>query len=264
MPHAPNGSGSAISPPPGQPARPAPSGPGAGVPVSVWTDLPAPPTCPGDGPCAGPVTLQTAAQITAAFTRPGDLVLAPDGSAAVIQAAATAGRRVLGLVPDPARGTRLLAGLRACLDPVARPLARLRPGGPATLLAPGNPDAGQAALVITGCHAPGCPAATGAPDAPAAGLLYAACQRGLAPGGVLALIPPSPLPGGRLADRPGQVTAAARAAGLIYAQHIVLVHATIHGGQLTPQPALTGPVPLPGGHRIHSDLLIFTKPGSRS
>jgi hypothetical protein len=231
------------------------------VPVSVWTGLPAPPTCPGDGPCAGPVTLQTAAQITAAFTRPGDLILAPDGSAAVIQAAATAGRHVLGLVPDPVRDTRLPAGLRACLDPAARPLARLRPGGPAALLAPGDPAAGQAALVITGCHTPGCPAVAGQPGT---GLLYAACQRVLAPGGVLAVIPPSPAVGGRLIDRPGQVTAAARAAGLIYAQHIVLVHAAIHRGQLTLQPALTGLAPLPAGHRIHSDLLIFTKPGSRS
>jgi hypothetical protein len=264
MPHAPNGSGSAISPPPGQPVRPAVSGAGAGVPVSVWTGLPAPPSCPSAGTCAGPVTLQAAAQITAAYTRPGDLVVAPDGSAAVIQAAATAGRHALGLVPNPVRDTRLLAGLRACLDPAARPLARLRPGGPATLLAPGNPAAGQAALVITGCHNPGCPAVAGEAAQPGAGLLYAACQRVLAPGGVLAIIPPSPAAGGRLADLPGQVTAAARAAGLIYAQHIVLVHAAIHGGQLTPLPAVTGPALLPGGHRIHSDLLILTKPGRRS
>jgi hypothetical protein len=264
MPHSRNGSGSAISPLPGQPFRTAVGGMGAGVPVSVWTGLPAPQICPGDGPCAGPVTIQAAVQITAAFTRPGDLVLAPDGSAAVIQAAAAAGRHVLGLVPDPIRDTRLLDSLRACLDPAARPLARLRPGGPAALLAPGDPAAGQAALVITGCHAPGCPAGASEAGAPAAGLLYDACQRVLAPGGVLAVIPPSPLSGGRLSDLPGQVTAAARAAGLIYAQHIVLVHATIHGGQLTPQPAITGPAPLPGGHRIHSDLLILTKPGSRS
>jgi hypothetical protein len=231
--------------------------------VSVWTGLPTPPTCPGDGPCAGPVTLQAAAQITAAFTRPGNLVLAPDGSAAVIQAAATAGRHVLGLVPDPVRDTRLLAGLRACLDPAARPLARLRPGGPAALLAPGNPAAGQAALVITGCHAPGCPAGVSAADAATTGLLYAACQRVLAPGGVLAVITTSPASGGRLTDLPGQVTAAARAAGLIYAQHIVLVHAAIHRSQLTPPPALAGSAGPPGGRCIHSDLLIFTKPGGR-
>ena len=42
-------------------------------------------------------------------------------------------------------------------------------------------------------------------------------------------------PGG-LRDDPGEVIAAARAAGLVYAQHIVALHAAITGGQLTPGP----------------------------
>ena len=65
---------------------------------------------------------------------------------------------------------------------------------------------------------------------------------------------------------PGEVIAAARAAGLIYAQHIVALHAAITDGQLTPGPRrpparheAAGP---PAVHaRVHSDLLVFTKPG---
>ena len=161
---------------------------------------------------------------------------------------------------SPAGGCAV-AGLPAGLDPAAWPLARLRPGGPDLLLAPGDPDAGQAALAITGCHGPGCcsPREPGGADGPA--LLYAACQRVLAPGGVLAVITASRAPGGQLADLAGHAVAAARAAGLVYAQHIVLVHAAIDGDHLAPDPAATAPVSRAGGTSIHSDLLVFTKPG---
>jgi hypothetical protein len=232
---------------------PGPAGPG--VPVSIWPGLPAPAACRGPVPCPGPVTAAAAGKAIAAFSRPGDLVAAPDGSPAVIKAAAAAGRRVLGLIPP---GGRALAGLPAGLDPAARPLARLRPGGPDLLLAPGDPDAGQAALAITGCHGPGCcTQEPGGIEDPA--LLYAACQRVLAPGGVLAVVTASRALDGQLADLAGHTVAAARAAGLIYAQHIVLVHAAIDGDQLAPDPA--APVSRAGGTCIHSDLLVFTKPG---
>jgi len=125
---------------------------------------------------------------------------------------------------------------------------------------PGGPDAGQAALAITGCHGPGCCSPSG-PGAPGLALLYAACERVLAPGGVLAVITATAGPGGQHTGLAGHTVAAARAVGLIYAQHIVLVHAVIDGDQLTPQPAATAAASGAGGHRIHSDLLVFTKPG---
>jgi len=227
------------------------------VPVSIWPGLPAPAAGRSPATCPGPVTAAAAARAIAAFSRPGELVAAPDGSLAVIEAAAAAGRRVLGVIPA---GEHAVAGLPAS----AAPSARLRPGGPGALLAPGDPDAGQAALAITGCHGPGCCSSLepGGPDGPA--LLYAACQRVLAPGAVLAVVTASRALGGQLADLAGHAVAAARAAGLVYAQHIVLVHAAIDGDHLAPDPAATAPVSRAGCHQIHSDLLVFTKPGGAS
>jgi hypothetical protein len=227
------------------------------VPVSIWPDLPAPAAGCGQALCPGPVTAAAAGKVVAAFSRPGDLVAAPDGTLAVIEAAAAAGRRVLGLIPA---GGRAAAGLPAGLDPAARPLARLRPGGPGRLLTPGDPDARQAALAITGCHGPGCCSSRepGGADDPA--LVYAACERVLAAGGVLVVITASRSLDGQLADLAGHPVAAARAAGLVYAQHIVLVHAAIVGDHLAPEPAATAPAGRAGGTQIHSDLLVFTKP----
>jgi len=197
---------------------------GPGVPLSVWAGLPAPDCAPPGQPRGGPVTTAAAARITGSFSWPGDLIVNIDGSPAVTEAAAAAGRVVLGLTP----------------------------GGAARLLVPGDPDAGTAALVITGC--PG-------PEPDGGGLLYAASERVLRPGGVLAVITPGPGGDGPPGDLAGHAVAAARAAGLTYAQHIVLVHAAIHGDRLDP----AGPAPAtgspPGGTRVHTDLLVFTKPG---
>jgi hypothetical protein len=252
MPYPHNGPRPAVPPVSGghgtEPGGPEAGGTGPGVPLSIWPDLPAPRSGP-HGPCAGPVTARAAGKVIAAFTRPGDLVAAPDGCTAVTEAAAAAGRPVLALIPAPGRDGRVIA--------------RLLPGGPGLLL-PGDPGAGQAALAITGWHAAGCCAGSGpepGEDGPEPGLVHAACQRALRPGGVLAVITAGPANGGQLADLTGHAVATARAAGLVYAQHIVLVHAAIRGSQLAPDPAAGDGAGLPGGSRIHSDLLIFTKPG---
>jgi hypothetical protein len=157
--------------------------------------------------------------------------------------------------------------IRPCLgrdlDPALRPLARVRPGGPALLLQAGNPEAGQAALAVTGCGEPGaCPAGTPGTSEPATdpGLLYAACQRVLRPDGVLAVIATSTPCRGRLRDHPGEAITRARAAGLVYAQHIVAAHAAIRDSQIAPGEDAARPGP---AHvRIHSDFLVFTKPGT--
>ena len=224
-----------------------PSRTGLGVPVTIWPGLPA-------APGAGPVTLAAAERVIAAFSRPGDLVAAIDGSTVVIEAAAAAGRHVLGFIVCGDVNTEL----RCRLDPQARPFARMRPGSLAQLLAAGDPDAAQAALAITSnCPGP----STCANDGQGHGLLYAASERVLRPGGVLAVITTSHSPGTQIVGDAGQAVAHARAAGLIYAQHIVLMHAAISGDQLAPDPTAAA-IARPGGIPIHSDLLVFTKPGS--
>jgi hypothetical protein len=236
----------------GQPAGPAPDtttagshaadGAGPGVPLSIWPGLPAHDILDGQS-CGGPVTAAAARRVIDAFSLPGDLVAVVGGPAAVAGAAAAAGRRVLTLTAGPAP-------------------ARQRPGLPAALPPPGDPAAGTAGLAIAGWRGPGCcgspPGSTGGEAGP--GPAFAACERVLRPGGVLAVITGPAASAGTTSRTAGSLVAAARAAGLVYAQHIVLVRAAIDGDHLVP--AAPGPGPAaPGGSPAHDDLLVFTKPG---
>ena len=154
--------------------------------------------------------------------------------------APTAGRRVFTLAPGPVP-------------------ARQRPGPPAALPPPGDPAAGTA---VAGWCGPGCcgsqPGSADGEQDP--GPLFAACQRVLRPGGVLAVITGPAAPGRTTAGTAGSIVAAARAAGLVYAQHIVLVRAGIDGDRLAPA-APDPAAATPGGSPAHDDLLVFTKPG---
>ena len=214
-----------------------------GVPVTIWPGLPAPVAGHSPAACPGPVTAAAAARAISAFSRPGDLVAAPDGSPAVIEAAAAAGRRVLGLIPA---GEHAVAGLPASRRPggpaaARRPRRSARAGGPRRRAGrPGHHRLPRRRLLLL-------PEPGGGND-PA--LVYAACQRVLAPGGVLAVITASRASGGQLADLAGHAVAAARAAGLVYAQHIVLVHAAIDGDHLTPDPAAPLPPAGPAAPRF--------------
>jgi hypothetical protein len=221
MPHPPRHAGQLPAPPAvpcpagtgGQQAGPAASGPGIGEPLSVWPATPAPGPAPGPGP--------EAAHVITSFSRPGELVVIPAaGTGTLLSAAAAAGRRVLGPFPGPADCHAASSRLDQDLDPARRPQAHLRAGGPGLLLEAGCPETGQAALAITGRGRPG-----------DGGMLYTACERMLRPGGVLAVLTASTPCRSGLRDDPGEVIAAARAAGLIYAQHIVALHAAITAGQ---------------------------------
>ncbi|HET9972559.1 MAG TPA: hypothetical protein VFQ68_30285 [Streptosporangiaceae bacterium] len=248
-PFSPAGDGEPVGPTPDATSAGsrAAGGAGPGVPLSIWPGLPESGGTRDGASCGGPVTVAAARRVIDTFSVPGDLVAAAGGcSSAVAEAAAAAGRRVLALVPDGSGGYPL---------PVPYPVARLRPGGPALVLAPGNPVTGQAALAVAGCCSPGCCEASGQDDRDA-GLLFAACERVLCPGGVLAVIAGPAADGGPLTDTAGSVVAAARAAGLVYAQHIVLVRAEIDGDRLAPA--------APGGSQVHDDLLVFTKPGGEA
>jgi hypothetical protein len=204
------------------------------VPLSVWA--------------ASPVT--EAALAVTGFSRPGDLIVVLDsGTGAVLAAAAAAaaGRRVLGLVPGPAACQAALLRLDQLRDPGGRPRVLVRSGGPATLLDPGCPQAGQAALAIAAVPR----------DGP--GDLYAACERVLRPGGILAVLPAVPVPGAAAADS-AAVIAAARAAGLVYAQHVIALRVPLAAGELVPPPGIT-PAPGAACARVHADVLVLSKPG---
>jgi len=233
----------------GRPAGPVPGttavagtgtagGPGAGVPLSIWPGLPAPDNGRDGLACAGPVTTAAARRVIDAFSRPGDLVAAAGGSLAVIEAAAAAGRPVLALVPGPAPG-------------------RQRPGVPAALPPPGDPAAATAGLAVAGWCGPSCCGDAGQDTGP----VLAACERALRPGGVLAVITAGT--GATLTDSAGSTVAATRAAGFVYAQHIVLVRAAIDGDHLAPSAPDPGPAG-PGGSPVHDALLVFIKPGGET
>ena len=252
------------SPPPaGHPSRPASAaGTRAGVPLSIWPAIPPPAPCPGGigaAPCPHQVTTEAAARIVTAFSRPGDLVVIPAArTGPLIVAAAAAGRRVLGLCGDRALAARLARGL----DPALRSLAVLRPGGPGLLLHATCSEAGQAALAVaTACATPGCqpPSGQGEPAAETdPGLLYAACERVLRPGGLLAVLTNA----AKQPGHPGELIACARAAGLIYTQHIIALHAAIHTSQLVISPAGTLTLRAAGANLpVHSDVLLFAAPG---
>jgi hypothetical protein len=225
---APTGTGSAAPPETGACPWPATAG-RTGLPLSVWPGVPGP-GCPALDPNLPPCPGLRALPVIAAFSRPGDLVaVSGAGCAALATAAARTGRRVMDIAASPGA----------------------QPGGASCA-------AGQAALAITVFSGGLLAGGTAAGET----VLYAACQRALRPGGVLAVITARPAP----EDLPdlSHAVACARAAGLVYAQHIVLLHAALDGGQLRPFPgqdAVSCSREGPPGVRIHADLLVLIKPG---
>ena len=202
------------------------------VPVSVWPAIPAPARCPaspGQLPCPRRYASTAARAVISALSRTGDLVAVPGPEDEVfLAAAASAGRRAA----TSGAGTAALAVATACPAPGCRP-----PG-------PAAGDTGQD-------RDPGLP--------------WAACQRALRPGGLLAVITAAV----RHPGWAGQLVAHARAAGLVYAQHVIAVHAPLHDDRLLslppPQPCASAAGPAETRHLpVHTDLLLFAQPGDTS
>ncbi|HUO37243.1 MAG TPA: hypothetical protein VMU34_05075 [Mycobacterium sp.] len=84
--------------------------------------------------------------------------------------------------------------------------------------------------------------------------LAAACQL-VSNVGTLAVV----LPLGRGNDVAGGTVAVARAAGLVYLQHIVAVDVPVPGDAID-VPARTRPIEPAAHARVHRDVLIFTQP----
>jgi hypothetical protein len=166
------------------------------------------------------------------------------------------------------------AAARAVISALSRPgdlVAAPGPGDEVLLAAAvragrradGPAAAAAAALaVVTACPAPGCrppgPAGAGSADL---GLPWAACCRALRPGGLLAVLTTA----ARHPGWAGQLIAHARAAGLVYAQHVVVLHAPVRDDHLLspwPQPAPASAGPADTRHLpVHTDLLLFAPPG---
>jgi len=220
-----------------QPSGPRPavtSGHGAAVttmavPVTVWPAIPAPHRCLsslGQVPCPCRYTSAAARAVISALSRPGDLVTVPGrGDEAFLAAAASTGRRAA----RSGAGSAALAVVAACPVP--------------------------------GCRPPGKAADDTGPDRDP-GLPWAACQRALRPGGLLAVITAA----FRDPGWAGQLIAHARTAGLVYAQHVIALHAPLHDDRLLspppPQPCASAASPAQTRHLpVHTDLLLFAQPG---
>jgi len=131
-------------------------------------------------------------------------------------------------------------------------------GRTAIILTPGAQPRGQAVLAVTtACPCPATRPSGLGPADPGLGDAIRACARALRPRGLLAVLTSA----AHAPGQPGRVVARARAAGLGYTQHIVLVHAVVSGD------SLDGPQ-LPHPHRplvhaaAHTDLILFTAQGT--
>ena len=175
-----------------------------------------------------------------AVRRPGHHRSRPPGHRHVLRPRRP-GRRRRQLLAGGHRGggSRRTARPGPVRRPCPGPAAARRPGGAAAAGRPRRRDrrAGHRRLARPRLLRP----APGEPGGESPGPAFAACERVLRPGGILAVIAGPAAPGGTLADTAGSVAAAARAAGLVYAQHIVLVRAAIDGDRLAP--AAPGPGP---------------------
>lgn len=101
--------------------------------------------------------------------------------------------------------------------------------------------------------------------------IYRACASVLKPGGFLVIVTKSMRADGRARDLASDTIALCQQAGLDYWQHVIALHATIHGGQLRIRPSFWQTLhrrqALARGERhhlvCHEDVLVLRKPTGR-
>ena len=237
------------------------------MPLAVW-----PPSLAGRpatlarhrvGDDHGALSASVAARIVATYSAAGDLVIALHSHAEVAAAARWLERRTLAVLTD-GDSTLVLRRVRRRLWLPARPGA-IRVLGTRTDRVPALLRAvtGRAQLIVTRlpgpCRPPG-----------SAGhwqrwvLGYAAALR---PGGVLVAQVAYSDRHGAFADYATETITGARAAGLIYHQHLVALDAPVSEQPVTPGPRSLLRPPANGGgvgrhRRAHMDLYVFVKPGA--
>ncbi|WP_146259218.1 hypothetical protein [Streptomyces tateyamensis] len=193
-------------------------------------------------------------RIVDAFSSRGDLVFVPEaGNASCLIAAVKSGRKVLAYAPSNHGADLAYENLHTHAAQIAS-LAVLRRGRPGAL--PAAPDAiASAQVAIVAPHNATTPGQLAA--------LVSVSARALTPGGVLVVT--TRQSSGQ--EAAGQLVAQARAAGLVYLQHIVVAEGVVKEQQLpTAASHRSGcachfPQVNPGRHLLaHHDLLVFTKP----
>ncbi|HEX4816980.1 MAG TPA: hypothetical protein VFV66_29925 [Nonomuraea sp.] len=216
-----------------------------------------------------------ARQMVTACTRLGDLVIDLDAADHhVVSAALTLGCHATAIITSPG-----LAGVIGKMLATAHPdhdleVADLRLTGPDTALTAVEDLAGLAALVVAK-HT--CPQERRQPTRSSADPLQhnqpialdvAKVTALLKPGGHLAVVTALRRSGRHAVDPVPNLIIEARRAGLVYLQHIVALRVPARGAPIEPtlfcgvRSRTHGqePAGMPASTRVHSDLLIFTKP----
>ena len=204
------------------------------VPIGIWPCDPTPPEHDQLPELVERLTPELLWRIVARFAQPGDAFTIATAS------------------PASHRGVQ---------DSDITDMAAAGPGTPTSPPLPGQPDhsphngtqdTGHAATVGLIVAAIADPATADADS-------FTQWRRELRPGGVLVVLTICPAGAVIFANNAGLVITAATAAGLLYQQHIVAIHARMANDQLLAPPehdAGEGIVQQP----VHSDLLVFTNP----
>jgi hypothetical protein len=194
----------------------------------------------------------TAARLVGIYTRPGDLVVDLAGAGTLATAAARAGRRTTTIVTDRHTADLVQTAVEGSLTPTRRALARVLAAPLTEVPALLSAAPARVRLLLTQLPLPGRRYGLRGTSR-----WIAACATALAPDGHL-LVAVDPLDRvGHYTDRATTVIVAARAAGLTYHQHLIVI--------TRPLPDPDQPPPrLSGGachERIHTDLYAFSTDG---
>ncbi|MFG1710847.1 hypothetical protein ACFLIM_47575 [Nonomuraea sp. M3C6] len=213
-----------------------------------------------------------ARHLVAACTRPGETVVHLSASDhQLVSAALTAGCLPVAVFTDVARvgvSWTCLARTHPDYDLEVAELRVTDPGDESSVLADLVSGAGLVVAEHT-CQQP-LDRSTGQPDSEAGAEVFdVACAAGLVkPGGYLVVVTGLHREGGVLDPVP-EIIARARDAGLVYLQHVIALRRPVHGERIDAHlsrrslaaieelPECAG---LPASARVHSDVLLFTKP----
>lgn len=254
-----------------------------GVPLAVWPcRQPAaqhhPPTSGREHPDA--MVPELARRIVATFTGAEALVVAPmAGAGATLMEAARLGRYCIGVESQPGRVELTERAVHAVLTPDQRRLVDMRRGEAGEVGAVVADVAGRMDLVTTllppeaALGTDSIPAASGRGDLPdqhdqgALAAMVGEWFTVLRPGGFCVIVVRPTHRHGQLAGSAGTVVAQARAAGFVYLQHIIALHAEIRDSSLIARPSLRQILTfyrarsrgLPQHLPVHHDVLVLRK-----